>query len=62
MKEISIDAPILTTQTFSVQADREYQRELFVFRERKIASIEDNKLAEPKDGFAAEFQNAIMGL
>ena len=40
MRELEPDDPILTTETFSVQADQEYQKELQVFREKQIAEQE----------------------
>lgn len=41
MKELELDSAILTTQTFSVQAEREYQLELFHQREMQIAEAEE---------------------
>ena len=32
--------PILTTQVFSIQADKEYQRELLIYKERALAENE----------------------
>jgi len=37
LAELEIDDSILTTQTFSVQADREYQLALFHEREMELA-------------------------
>ena len=34
MTELDPDDPIITTETFSVQADKEYQKELQAFREK----------------------------
>ena len=40
MTELDPDDPIITTETFSVQADQEYQKELQAFREKQIAEQE----------------------
>ena len=38
LRELDLDDPILTKQAFSVAADREYQRELQVFKEKKLSN------------------------
>jgi hypothetical protein len=48
MKELDIEDDILTSKTFSVHADREYQQQLFILKEMQIAQNEKEQLASKK--------------
>jgi hypothetical protein len=58
MTELDPDDPIITTETFSVQADKEYQKELQAFREKQIGEQEKAEELLKKEKSKIEFDKS----
>ena len=58
LRELDPDDPIITTETFSVQADKEYQKELQAFREKQIGEQERAQEAIEKEKSKIKFDKS----